>query len=1375
MGEPQATPQMIAGRYRVESTLGQGGMGVVYQVRDAATGKGLALKQLLADCGDDEQDPIAELFEHEYHTLAQLSHPRVVEVYDFGKDDQGAYYTMELLDGGDLHGLSPLPWQQACALLNDVCSVLSLLHSRRLMHRDLTPRNVRCTRDLKAKLIDFGAMVPMGPCKVVVGTPAFTAPETVGQQALDGRADLYSLGATLYHALTGRAPYPARDFHALRNAWRSRPRPPSAYASDIPPELDTLVLSLIDLDVLARPANAAEVMERLSAIASLEVDEQLLVSQAYLSTPVLVGRDQEVVNVRKRVMRALRGLGSAVMIESASGTGRSRFLDACVLEGKILGATVLRADASDAHAGNWGGVRAIAAQLLEALPGVALEAARPHVPVLGHILPELLTRSAHAKSQPPTSLFDNPQELRPRVQTALRDWLLAISNLCPLVIAVDDLHRVDEPSVAFIALLANEISERRVVVAVTAESDAPSNAASSIKLLRQASASIELANLSPEQTHSLLASVFGEAPNVQLLADRLFRVSQGSPSATMTLAQHLVDKALVRYEAGAWTLPSNFDALDLPDSLADTLKTRVGRLSDQALTLAQSMALSPEQSLTFDECLVLTQGVEKARLVEALNQLLSADILSTDGQHYALSQPGWAAVLIDDLPQQPRRALHLRLAEVFSQRGNQACCVASHLFEAGQDERGLDVLLLEAENIHNQLLQSSQAYYEYVLSLPRDWANTYERALTACERQGRPRKQKFLLQMVLTRISDHAGLDNTTHITEVVEQLVRDSGLELYGQLDDIPDAESRLWRALELTQQRFDGSPESERVLSPAEAIPELANTLNHVVGVASRSYDYELMVSMPSLQPLVPLSSALGVVDKIVDSVTKIFSAHLAQAVQGYREVIERIAQPDRGGLEDTIYRNIQLGFRYGLGMMEASFGIEDSIKWADAIEEDPLHQVNAWRIRLVHYLRQGDIQRAEDCKKKMEMLQIQNSPSQFYEGSHLYSELSAYTLADDLVRVKRTIEGLESLAERVKAWVPILHYARGEYHRIRGDYESALGELQSALSFAAPGRHLIWPNLMGAYLQTLFDLKRFEEAHALGEKALLDAQRADVRGEPDCQVHFKLALIQAALGEYENALAHCDHAFRELHALGGTGVSLGTAHETRARVAIYMGDSEAFAVHAQRCAELYQSGDYPALTAKYQRLIQHARQAGLEIPDQLACAADISDTTERQLEEFMEMLLADCRGPADLAQRVLDLLVQQTNSTGGFLYTVRAGGPVLSASNGDRLPSEEMERLVRDTIAAETDDSRLVTMTVADFSRPRADPQYWVSKTGGQYRPVLLGHNTEDGFAVTGLAILCVGEEADAKVPNETVIAVSRVLLEAGDVTQAFAAGL
>src|SRR6185436_1057975 len=136
--------------------------------------------------------------------------------------------------------------------LRDVASSLAIVHSRRLVHRDISARNVRCTEDGRAKLIDFGAMAPMGVAKHVVGTPPFLPPEALRLQMLDGRSDLYALGALAYWTLTGRVAYPARRLSHLPELWLTPPARPRQYQPDIPEPLEQLVMELLELDAAAR-------------------------------------------------------------------------------------------------------------------------------------------------------------------------------------------------------------------------------------------------------------------------------------------------------------------------------------------------------------------------------------------------------------------------------------------------------------------------------------------------------------------------------------------------------------------------------------------------------------------------------------------------------------------------------------------------------------------------------------------------------------------------------------------------------------------------------------------------------------------------------------------------------------------------------------------------------------------------------------------------------------------------------------------------------------------------------------------------------------------------------------------------------------------
>ncbi|HKU37713.1 MAG TPA: serine/threonine-protein kinase, partial [Polyangiales bacterium] len=268
-------------------------MGVVYRVLNRATGQLQAMKRV-PEAARTRQT--IDAFELEYQVLASLDHPRVVRVYDYGVDADGPYYTMELLEGQDMRRAAPLPYRNACTYLRDIATSLALLHGRRLLHRDLSPSNVRLTPDGHCKLLDFGALTPFGSPSNIVGTPPLIAPEALDGVALDQRTDLYALGALAYWMLTGRHAYPARSIAELPVTWSQALVPPSRYASDTPPELDALVLALLNRDPLARPASAAEVIARFEVIGELEPEdaaERDRLAQSFFTSPRFVGRSLE--------------------------------------------------------------------------------------------------------------------------------------------------------------------------------------------------------------------------------------------------------------------------------------------------------------------------------------------------------------------------------------------------------------------------------------------------------------------------------------------------------------------------------------------------------------------------------------------------------------------------------------------------------------------------------------------------------------------------------------------------------------------------------------------------------------------------------------------------------------------------------------------------------------------------------------------------------------------------------------------------------------------------------------------------------------------------------------------------------------------------
>jgi tetratricopeptide (TPR) repeat protein len=1359
----QASP-IRAGRYEVHGVMGEGGMATVRRARDLTSDASIALKCLHAPDADKPDRALRArvLFEREYHVLSQLAHPRVVRVHDYHVDEQGPFYTMELLDGGDLHTLAPVDWRRACALIRDVCSVVALLHSRRLIHRDLSPRNVRCTADGRAKLIDLGAVIPMGPVKQVVGTASICAPEVLGLEALDARSDLYSLGATLYYALTGRHAYPARDFNHVRKLWGEPIAPPSAIAHDVPAELDALVMSLLSLDLDARPAHAAEVLERLSGIAGLPNDEQLHVSHAYLISPTLVGREASLGRVRKKLGRALERRGSSTLVLGEQGVGRSRFAAASVLEGKLLGFVALRADSIDGQRGDYGGVRALAAQLLDNLPEASLEAARPLAAVLAHAVPELLKRMPEIVLE----TFADPQLKRPRIQQALREWLIAVSRHKPLLIAIDDVDRVDEPTSALAALLAREIGKHRVTLLATARSTGAQPMFGAMKMLHDTSTKLALEPLEAGDVADLVRSLFGQTQHLEPLAQRMFEVAGGNPCDVMALAQQLLDRNVVRYEAGSWLIPARLGEQELPRTLSLAQRARVEALGTLALQLTRTLAYAPELKIGFDEGQLLLGGIDPSGMIRALDELLVSGILLASAGRFELAQKSYVELLKQGVSSEAERAIRRALATLFEARGDQFR-LAQELMRSGDEQRGVDVLLDHARASQVVTDGDSDAYQRLLRELPADWFATYARAIELCRASGRPRVDVHTLFGRMASFSP-GGNGDCIAGRSLLAQLKHDAGIDIYLSLEPAMDPLERLKKSFELAAQRHLAMPEIERVLEPAAALRPLAQACILICGWVATRLDVDLWSELPPLQQLEPLSPALGVVHLLNEGVGKRITARYEQARALYGAVLARLDQPDRAGLDETYRLYAKRGVTVGLGMIEAPMGLPSALERVRALKGSALHEINAAQIEMLYRLWQGDARGAEEAKQRADVLRLQNSGRSLFEGGHLMAEITAYAASDDLLRVKQTLDGIALMASNLPAWVPILRYARGEYQRIRGNHGEALAELTGALELTAPGRHQMWCDIAGAQVRVLEALGRSDEACELGARLARDAEAAGLHFAQN-PLKLALACALASADDHIGGATLASEVVDDLRALGTTGLHLGLAYEARARVALRAGDREAYVAAASRCGEIFRSVGNRALVAKHERLLQEGRSesAAALTAGSAALLSSLATATH------MTTALSSCPGPRERARLGLDLLIVRSGAVGGFLFAIEPSGPVLVAQAGLEEPPlglthavAEHLKLDRESSDSTASDAPTNIEPVTSITSLTAFAPF--AAEGRELRPCLVGHLTDNGYEITGLALLVTHASRSYVSPVEIASHLSRSWFDAGDVT-------
>jgi hypothetical protein len=274
------------GQYTLQAKIGEGGMGVVYRGRHALLRRPTAIK-LLSPERSRKEDLLR--FEREVRLTARLTHPNTVTIFDFGRTpDDVFYYAMELLEGGTLEDIvavaGPQPPARVAQVLQMIAGALSEAHGIGLIHRDIKPANIMlCEKGGEhdvAKVLDFGlvketrlgAAPSLTQDSQITGTPYYMAPEAIlDPQHVDGRADLYALGAVGYYLLTGHNVFEGRSsIEVMSQHLHKEPPPPSQrLGTPVPPDLEAVLLACLRKTPNERPADALALRQRLRACRDL--------------------------------------------------------------------------------------------------------------------------------------------------------------------------------------------------------------------------------------------------------------------------------------------------------------------------------------------------------------------------------------------------------------------------------------------------------------------------------------------------------------------------------------------------------------------------------------------------------------------------------------------------------------------------------------------------------------------------------------------------------------------------------------------------------------------------------------------------------------------------------------------------------------------------------------------------------------------------------------------------------------------------------------------------------------------------------------------------------------------------------------------------
>jgi tetratricopeptide (TPR) repeat protein len=427
----------------------------------------------------------------------------------------------------------------------------------------------------------------------------------------------------------------------------------------------------------------------------------------------------------------------------------------------------------------------------------------------------------------------------------------------------------------------------------------------------------------------------------------------------------------------------------------------------------------------------------------------------------------------------------------------------------------------------------------------------------------------------------------------------------------------------------------------------------------------------------------------------------------------------------------------------------GIQRCLDRLRELEAEPLHAAQLMLVRHLYFAWQGDLAEADRCKRRAEVLQVQSSSHQTFEGQHLFSELQAFALAGDLTSVKRTADAIDARTGIHPAWRPMLHYARGEYQRIRGDFEAALEELETALSLGNPGEHPVWASLAGAHVRVLVELGRYEEAAARAQQYLHDAERAEL-GYGRTYVMMPYSVALAHLGRHEEARSLASAVVATFADLGTTGLNLAVAHETQARIALLAEDRAAFELAKQLATQSWPGAEKRLARSLYPSGDDASADGSSELVDERAILTQLSSE------------LDSCLSSAERAQCGLRFLMLQSGAIGALLYACSAEGLTYVACGGTAVRSDALDSLAAAYFEEQFDRDEVTEEGELESGLSELETE----RGREELKTVLLMHQTSGAPCMSGVAVLIVPSGRAYSHPARIAVELSRYLVERGD---------
>lgn len=724
------TDHRISGRYRVIELLGQSDRSQVYKVMDLTDDRIYALKIFC-----NHIQGLSQL-QNEFRYLSSLKHPHLVQVYNFGTEKDLYFFTMELIEGSDfLTTAAAASFEEKLDLIAQLCRALEYIHQNDIIHLDLKPSNILFSvESSQVKLADFGLCQSSKNHSLLrtSGTPAYMSPEVISGQIPDGRADLYSLGVILYQLFTGRLPFePGSTEELIKSHLFKTPQPPRVYNDGIPEELQALILRLLAKDPNERPASANEVIQEFNRAfgQNLPLESGQAVTR-HLFFSRLVGRDKDLADLHQALQLASGGHGTCIFISGETGIGRTRLITEFALQAQLNEAQVFWARCYGQECSAYEPVTQLLSQLMPLAQSFCPE-------VLSFYGPELLALMPHWQGLPEIKDHPSPTQLPP-VETKLR-LLDAITNFAfktfeslptkPSVIILEGLHWIDSESLEVLYHLGRHASRSQVLIVGSVRSDDIDEHHPILGLIERLSLEnqaeqIYLKRLNRGEVQNLLESVFPRADNIEPLAERIYRETEGIPLLIEEAVFYLLESGQIRRRLGQWQIdPFLISNLKLPSGFKEVLSRKLASLDQNQLDILRAVAVMGRPASTKMIAFLLEISEEQAMegIIHLKGRNLLLQIDSPEGPFFGMHHSKVQAEIYAQMEPSMAAALHRRAAMILEQMGTHAYQdfieQARHYSQAGMTDQAKACHLRAASLLSLHAPDQAIVHYQAALGL----------------------------------------------------------------------------------------------------------------------------------------------------------------------------------------------------------------------------------------------------------------------------------------------------------------------------------------------------------------------------------------------------------------------------------------------------------------------------------------------------------------------------------------------------------------------------------------------------------------------------------------------------------------------------------